>query len=75
MIYITREIFEALHFCSQTLAVTHVVGRAMFVLGVIATTDVIAEMAVVQPCRTGQPRYYLVNFRIAPLAAHTSPPA
>ena len=53
----------------------HVVGVAVAVLGVVATTDVIAEVGVVQTRGADQPVHYLVNLLVAPLATLSCPPA
>ena len=47
MILVAAEVLKALHLSTQTLAVTYVVGSIVTVLRIIATTNVIAEMTIV----------------------------
>ena len=75
MIGVIARIFEALHLSPQALSASHVVEVAMGVVGVIATTYVVAEMAVVKPRRTDQPRDDFVNLLVRPLATLSCPPA
>ena len=65
---------ESLHFCTQSLASAHVVRVAVAVLGVVASTDIVAEDIVVQSCWACQPIHYLVYLRIVPGSTHACPP-
>ena len=68
-------VLESLHLGPQSLASAHVVEVAVAVLGVVAATDVVAEVTVVEPRGADQPGDNLVNLLIRPLAALGCPPA
>ena len=75
MVFVAAEVLDALHLSTQALAAPHVVLVAVAVLGVVATTYVIAEVAVVQARGTDQPSDNLVNLFVRPLATLACPPA
>ena len=75
MVLISRKILESRHLCPQSLSSSHVVRIAVTVLRVVASSDVVAEMRVVQSCRADEPSDDLVDFLIAPMSTHIGPPA
>ena len=75
MVFVVNRILKAFHLGTQTFTVTHVMGFAMTVQGIVTATNVIAEMVVVKTRRTYQPSNYLVDFLIRPITALASPPA
>ena len=75
MIFVAAEVLEALHLCTQSFTLAHMVLRTVLIKRIIAATDVIAEDAVVQPRRADQPSYDFVYLVVIPLATHACPPA
>ena len=68
-------VLESLHFGSQTFPLSHVVDVAVRPLGVVASTDVVAEDVPVQTVGTDHPVNELVDAFLVPFAAHIGPPA
>ena len=64
MIVIAAEVLESLHLGTQSLAASHVMLVAMCICRIVAATDVITEMGVVQTCRADHPIHYLINMLV-----------